>query len=116
MPNGKANEHHDSIPRDWWLEPWEKQAIIDFHDRNPLIGYWHLTFMMHDRDIVAVSPRTTYRILKTARRLGRKPVAPNKKGTAFYSTDKGPFKVACRHQLSESRWHVLLLVYFLFTS
>ena len=29
---GKVNEHNGRVPRDWWLEDWEKQAIIDFHD------------------------------------------------------------------------------------
>ena len=32
---GKVNEHNGKIPRDFWLEDWEKQAILDFHDRNP---------------------------------------------------------------------------------
>ncbi len=32
---GKVNEHNGWIPRDWWLEDWEKQAIIEFHDKNP---------------------------------------------------------------------------------
>jgi putative transposase len=54
------------IPRDHWLEPWEKDAIIDFHHRFPLEGYRRLTFMMLDRDIVAVSPSSTYRVLKGA--------------------------------------------------
>jgi len=25
---GKINEHNSWIPRDWWIEEWEKQAII----------------------------------------------------------------------------------------
>src|SRR5207249_3409458 len=28
---GKVNEHNGWVPRDFWLEDWEKQAIIDFH-------------------------------------------------------------------------------------
>jgi hypothetical protein len=58
---GLANEHNGKIPRDWWLEDWEKQAILDFHERHPLEGYRRLTFMMLDDDIVAVSPSSTYR-------------------------------------------------------
>ena len=46
---GKANEHNARVPRDHWLEPWEKQAIVDFHVRYPLEGYRRLTFMMLDR-------------------------------------------------------------------
>ena len=43
---GKANEHNAPIPRDFWLEDWEQQAIIDFYPDNPLEGYRRLTFMM----------------------------------------------------------------------
>ena len=42
------------------------QAIIDFFDANPLEGYRRLTFMMLDANVAAVSPATTYRILKAA--------------------------------------------------
>jgi hypothetical protein len=31
-----VNEHNGWIPRDFWLEPWEKEAIIGFHLKNPL--------------------------------------------------------------------------------
>ena len=27
------------MPRDFWLEEHEKQAILDYHDRYPLEGY-----------------------------------------------------------------------------
>src|SRR3954469_12468170 len=36
---GKANEHNGKVPRDWWLEGWEKRAILDFHAAYPLEGY-----------------------------------------------------------------------------
>ena len=85
---GKANEHNGQIPRNWWLESWEKQAIIDFHDRHPLEGYRRLTFMMLDADVVAVSPSSTYRVLKKAGRLDRKNVKPSKKGTGFHQPEK----------------------------
>jgi hypothetical protein len=61
---GKVGEHNDLVPRDHWLEPWEKVAIISFHQEFPLEGYRRLTFMMLDRDVVAVSPSSTYRVLK----------------------------------------------------
>jgi transposase InsO family protein len=80
---GKANEHNGKIPRDYWLEDWERQAVIAFHDKNPLEGYRRLTFMMLDDDIVAVSPSTTYRVLKSAGRLDRRSWAPSKKGNGF---------------------------------
>ncbi len=44
------------MPRDHWLEPWERKAIIDYFDRHPLEGYRRLSFMMLDEGVVAVSP------------------------------------------------------------
>jgi hypothetical protein len=35
---GRVNEHNGWIPRDFWLEQWEKEAIINFHENNPLEG------------------------------------------------------------------------------
>jgi len=80
---GKANEHNGKIPRDHWLEDWEKQAIIDFHHDNPLEGYRRLTFMMLDQDIVAVSPTSTWRVLNAAGLLRRWSNKSSKKGTGF---------------------------------
>lgn len=80
---GKANEHNGKIPRDYWLEDWERQAIIDFHHQHPLNGYRRLTYMMNDAEIVAVSPSTTYRVLKNAGLLDRHWVGPSKKGKGF---------------------------------
>ncbi len=80
---GKANEHNATIPRDHWLEAWEKQAILDYHHTHPLDGYRRLTFMMLDHDVVAVSPASVYRVLKQAGRLDRKWQKPSKKGTGF---------------------------------
>lgn len=80
---GQANEHNGLVPRDHWLEAAEKQAILDFHREYPLEGYRRLTFMMLDRDVVAVSPSSTYRVLKAAGLLeGWKPKS-SKKGTGF---------------------------------
>jgi len=61
---GQPNKHNGKIPRDFWLEPWEIAEIVKFKRRHLDIGYRHLTYMMLDQDIVAVSPSTTYRILK----------------------------------------------------
>jgi len=92
---GKVWEHNGKIPRDWWLEEWEKVAILDYHDRHPLEGYRRLCFMMLDDDVVAVSPSSVYRVLKSAGRLDRHRWAPSKKGTGFVQPD-GPHK----------HWHV----------
>jgi putative transposase len=80
---GKVTEHNGKVPRDFWLEDWERRAIIDYHDRHPLEGYRRLTFMMLDDDVVAVSPTSAYRVLKAAGRLDRKWQKPSKKGTGF---------------------------------
>ena len=29
----RPNEHNGHVPRDGWLEDWEKQAILDYHGR-----------------------------------------------------------------------------------
>jgi putative transposase len=80
---GKANEHNGQVPRDYWLEDWERQAIVDYYDRHPLEGYRRLAFMMLDDDMVAVSPASVYRVLKAAGRLDRKWATASKKGTGF---------------------------------
>jgi transposase InsO family protein len=80
---GQANEHNGQVPRDFWLQEWEQRAILDFQDCHPLEGYRRLAFMMLDDDVVAVSPSTVYRTLKTACRLDNRHWSPSKKGTGF---------------------------------
>lgn len=80
---GKANEHYAWIPRDHWIEGWEREAIVQFARQFPLEGYRRLTFMMLDRDVVAVSPSTTYRVLKAARLIETWNRKLSKKGTGF---------------------------------
>jgi hypothetical protein len=80
---GKVNEHNGWVPRDFWVEDWEKQAIIAFHLKNPLEGYRRLTFMMLDADIVAVSPASVWRVLSRAGLLRKWNRKPSKKGTGF---------------------------------
>ena len=80
---GKVNEHNGWVPRDFWLEDWEKQAIINFHLKNPLEGYRRLTFMILDADIVAVSPTSVWRVLSQAGLLSKCNGKPSKKGTGF---------------------------------
>jgi len=85
---GKVNEHNGWVPRDWWLEDWEKQAIIRFSYEYPLEGYRRLAFMMLDRDVVAASPSSVYRVLKAAGRIGQSANKPSKKGTGFHQPEK----------------------------
>ena len=60
---GQVNEHHQLVPRDHWLEAWEREAIVAFHAQHPLEGYRRLTYMLMDADLVAASPATVYRVL-----------------------------------------------------
>ena len=89
-----ANEHNGKIPRDFWLEDWEKDAIIDFHFDHPLEGYRRLAFMMIDADVVFVSPSTVYRVLSKAG-LTKRGGKPSQKGTGFEQPGK-----------AHEHWHV----------
>ena len=80
---GKVNEHNAWIPRDWWLQEWEKERIIEYHLAHALEGYRRLTFMMLDEDVVAVSPSSTYRVLTKAGLMRKWNGRPSKKGTGF---------------------------------
>jgi len=80
---GKANEHNAWVPRDFWLEEWEKKEIVNFHLKNPLEGYRRLTFMMLDANIVAVSPSSVWRVLSQAELLSKWKGQHSKKGTGF---------------------------------
>ncbi len=80
---GSVPAHNGRIPREHWLEPWERQAIVAYHDQHPLEGYRRLAFLLLDADVVAVSPATVYRVLKAAGRLDRWPRRPSRKGTGF---------------------------------
>ena len=85
---GKVNEHNAWGPRDHWLTQEEKQAILDYHDKHPLEGYRRLTYQMLDADVVAVSPSSTYRVLKEAGLLDRWNKKISKKGTGFNQPTK----------------------------
>ena len=92
---GQVNEHNGWIPRDFWLEDWEKAAIIEFHQEHPLEGYRRLAFMMLDANVVAVSPASVWRVLRNAGLLARWRGKPSRKGTGF----KQPLRP---HQ----HWHI----------
>lgn len=80
---GRDNQHNDQVPRWFWLEDWEKQAILDYHWEHPNEGYRRLTYMMLDADVVAVSPSSVYRVLKAADALKKWAKSDSKKGTGF---------------------------------
>ncbi len=80
---GRVNTHNGHIPRDHWLTPAERQAILAYHDTHAPEGYRRMTFMMLDADVVAVSPATVYRVLRAAGVLDRWTHRPSRKGTGF---------------------------------
>ena len=80
---GRVNTHNGQIPRDHWVTPEERAAILAYHDTHAPEGYRRITFMMLDADVVAVSPATVYRVLKAAGVLDRWNGRPSKKGTGF---------------------------------
>lgn len=80
---GKVNEHNGPVPRDFWLEPSEKEAIVRFYQEHPDEGYRRLTFMMLDADVVAVGPTSVWRVLREADLLRRWNSKVSKKGTGF---------------------------------
>lgn len=104
------NEHNSCVPRDFWLEDWEKHAIIAFHLKNPLEGYRRLTFMMLDADIVAVSPTSVWRVLGQAGLLSKWNGKPSKKGTGFEAAADGASTLAHRRVVYQHQRDVLLPV------
>lgn len=80
---GKVNEHNGKVPRDFWLEDGEKQAILDFYREHAQEGYRRLTFMMLDADVVAVSPTSVWRVLHDAGLLNPWKGKASKKGLGF---------------------------------
>jgi len=92
---GKVNEHNSWVPRDFWLEGWEKEAIVEYSVNHPQDGYRRLTYMLMDADIVAVSPSSVYRVLKDAGLLLRWNRKPSRKGDGFIQ----PLK-------AHEHWHI----------
>lgn len=85
---GRLNEHNGHIPRDFWLEDWEKQAIVDYRHQYPHEGYRRLAYMMMDDDVVAVSPSSVYRVLDQADLLRKWNTQSSSKGTGFHGPSR----------------------------
>jgi transposase InsO family protein len=86
--HGQIRLRGNATPRDFWLAPWEKEAIVEYYRRNPLDGYRRLTYRMMDEDVVAVSPSTTYRVLSWAGLLRRWSNINPRKGKGFEQPGK----------------------------
>ncbi len=68
---GQDNSHNGRIPRDYWIQEWEKQKVLEFYREHSTDGYRRVSYMMLDAGLVAMSPATTYRILTNAGLLKR---------------------------------------------
>ncbi len=93
--NGKANQHNSAAPRTFWLLPWERAKIIEWHALLPDDGYRRLCYAMLDANAVAVSPATVYRVLRDADLLRRWQKSASQKGTGFVQPTRA-------HQ----HWHI----------
>ncbi len=80
---GQGNAHNGLVPRDFWLDEWEKCAIVAFHGKHSDEGYRRLTYMMLDAGVVAVSPSSTWRVLTEAGVMRKWSGKKSKKGTGF---------------------------------
>ena len=70
------------IHRDFWLLEWERAAIVKYYGTHPRRT---LTYHMIDEDIVAVSPATVCRVLKSAGMLSCwNQTKQSLKGTGFH--------------------------------
>ncbi len=79
----QENKHNGSQPKNHWLLGWEKMKIQEYSMQHPLEGYRRLAYMMIDEDVVAASPSSVYRALKSANLLIQQEGKPSKKGTGF---------------------------------
>ena len=78
---GLDNQHNGQLPKSHWILPQEREAIISYCKERLSEGYRRLTYMMIDEDVAAVSPSTTYRILKEENLLNRwNQKSPRRKG------------------------------------
>lgn len=92
---GNENQHNAPIPRWFWLQDNEKEAILAYYANHPEEGYRRLSYMMLDEDIVAVSPSSVYRVLTGAGKLRKWAQKPSGKGKGFQQPQKA-------HQ----HWHI----------
>ena len=80
----QVNNHNGIIPKKHWILDWEREAIINYAKEHLGEGYRRLTYMMIDDNIAAVSPSTTYRVLKSAGLLNRwNKIKKSSKGNGF---------------------------------
>ena len=75
-------------PKNHWLRPEEREAIVAYAKHNPQEGYRRLSYMMLDDDVAAASPSTVYRVLREADMLNEARGGTSKKGTGFVQPER----------------------------
>jgi len=85
---GKENQHNGQIPKDTWILPAERQAIIDYFGKNPRNGCRRLSYMMIDEDVAYVSGNTVHRVLKSEGLIEKRSSKASKKGTGFHQPSR----------------------------
>lgn len=85
---GQENRHNASTPRTFWLEDWEREAIVAFYAQHPDEGYRRLAYMLLDADVVATSPSSVYRVLKRGGSLKKWSKTASGKGKGFHQPQK----------------------------
>lgn len=108
---GRFNRHNGRIPKSHWILAEERQAIIDYCSDKLEEGYRRLTYMMLDEDAAAVSPSTTYRILKKADLLNRWSRSQASEKPGF----KQPIAVHQHWHVDISYVNILGTIFFLIT-
>jgi len=93
---GQPNRHNGQVPKENWLEAWEKEAIVAYYQQHPDEGYRRLCYMMLDENVVAVSPSSVYRVLTEAGLLKRwaRSASPLRRGLPWWRDLKGTVQPA----------------------
>lgn len=106
---GEPNQHNGKTPKRHWLLPQEREAIVSYYQAQHEQGYRRLTYMMLDEGVAAVSPSTTYRVLKHEGLLDRWATPSKGKGKGF----RQPLKPHDHWHVDISYVNILGTIYFL---
>jgi putative transposase len=106
---GQPNIHNGVVPKAHWLLDSEREKILSWCRDKSGEGYRRLTYMMLDENIVAVSPSSTYRVLKSAGLLRRWNTRKSSKGNGF----RQPLQVHEHWHVDISYMNILGTLFFL---
>lgn len=81
---GIPNQHNGHIPKNSWISPEERKAILNYYQNNPLNGCRRLSYMMMDENIAYVSSNTVYRVLKSKGLIDEGQKGSDKKGKGYH--------------------------------